>query len=59
MGTTRTVPLHEHVLAQDFMAFAKAGGKSPLFYNAPKASAVNNFHFVMRVSGNISNQYNP
>jgi hypothetical protein len=27
--------------------------------HAPKASAVNNFHFVIRVSRNISNQYNP
>ncbi len=34
-GTTRTVSLHEHVVAQGFLAFAKSAGKGPLFFNAP------------------------
>ena len=29
----RLVPLHEHLLAQDFLSFVKSRGKGPLFYN--------------------------
>lgn len=29
----RVVPLHEHLFAQDFLAFVKSRGKGPLFYN--------------------------
>jgi integrase len=29
----RTVPLHEHLIEQGFLAFAKASGSGPLFYN--------------------------
>ena len=36
----RTVPLHEHLIKQGFVDFAKASGSGPLFYNkitsAPK-----------------------
>lgn len=32
-GTTRLVPLHEHVIAQGFLEFVEANGKGPLFYN--------------------------
>jgi integrase len=37
-GTTKTkraykVPLHEHLIEQGFLEFAKASGKGPLFYN--------------------------
>jgi len=37
-GTTktkkaRTVPLHEHLIGQGFVAFVEASGKGPLFYN--------------------------
>jgi len=40
-GTTktrkaRTVPLHEHLIEQGFLAFVKANGDGPLFYNEPK-----------------------
>ncbi len=31
--TFRIVPLHEHLLAQDFLAFVNSRGKGPLFYN--------------------------
>jgi integrase len=31
-----TVPLHEHLLAQGFLEFAKANGPGPLFYNEKK-----------------------
>jgi integrase len=32
-GKARTVPLHEHLIKQGFLAFVKANGKGPLFYN--------------------------
>lgn len=32
----RTVPLHEHLIAQGFLTFAKSIGRGPLFYNPPK-----------------------
>ena len=35
-GTTRMVPLHEHLIEQGFLAFVKSNGKGPLFYNEPK-----------------------
>jgi len=35
-GTSRTVPLHEHLVEQGFLAFVKANGAGPLFYNESK-----------------------
>jgi integrase len=35
-GEARTVPLHEHLVEQGFLAFAKANGAGPLFYNESK-----------------------
>jgi integrase len=35
----RTVPLHEHLIEQGFLAFVKANGEGPLFYNEPKQPA--------------------
>jgi integrase len=32
-GKARTVPLHEHLIKQGFLAFARASGEGPLFYN--------------------------
>jgi integrase len=32
-GKARTVPLHEHLIKHGFLAFVKANGKGPLFYN--------------------------
>jgi integrase len=32
----RTVPLHEHLIEQDFLSFVDGSGKGPLFYNVPK-----------------------
>jgi len=32
-GKARTVPLHEHLIKQGFLAFVKTNGKGPLFYN--------------------------
>jgi integrase len=32
-NTARTVPLHEHLIEQCFVTFAKAKGKGPLFYD--------------------------
>jgi integrase len=32
-GKPRTVPLHEHLVAQGFVEFVKARGKGPLFYD--------------------------
>jgi integrase len=32
-NTARTVPLHEHLIEQGFVTFAKAKGKGPLFYD--------------------------
>jgi integrase len=34
----RTVPLHEHLISQGFLEFAKASGKGPLFYNELKSA---------------------
>jgi integrase len=34
-GKARSVPLHEHLIEQGFLAFVKASGKGPLFYNEP------------------------
>ena len=30
----RTIPLHEHLIAQGFLKFVKSIGEGPLFYNA-------------------------
>lgn len=38
-GRTRTVPLHEHLIEQGFLAFVKASGNGPLFYNQPQQLA--------------------
>jgi integrase len=38
-GQARTVPLHEHLIEQGFLAFAKANGDGPLFYNERKQPA--------------------
>ncbi len=38
-GKARTVPLHEHLIKQGFLAFVKSNGKGPLFYNEPKQPA--------------------
>jgi integrase len=35
-GQARTVPLHAHLIEQGFLAFAKANGGGPLFYNERK-----------------------
>ena len=35
-GKVRTVPLHEHLVEQGFLAFVKANGAGPLFYNESK-----------------------
>jgi hypothetical protein len=35
----RTVPLHEHLIEQGFLAFVKANGSGPLFYNEAKKPA--------------------
>jgi hypothetical protein len=32
------VPLHEHLIEQGLLAFVKANGKGPLFYNEPPAT---------------------
>ena len=32
-NTARTVPLHEHLIEQGFIAFAQSKGKGPLFYD--------------------------
>jgi integrase len=34
-GKARLVPLHEHLVEQGFVSFARAKGKGPLFYNQP------------------------
>jgi len=41
-GKARTVPLHEHLIEQGFLAFVKANGKGPLFYNELKQTAAPN-----------------
>jgi hypothetical protein len=38
-GRARTVPLHEHLIEQGFLAFVKANGDWPLFYNERKQPA--------------------
>lgn len=38
MGKSRTVPLHEHLVEQGFLVFAKSAGRGPLFYNPPKGT---------------------
>jgi integrase len=38
-GMARMVPLHEHLIEQGFLAFVKANGNGPLFYNEPKQLA--------------------
>jgi integrase len=32
-GAPRTIPIHEHLIAQGFLDFAKSRGNRPLFYN--------------------------
>jgi integrase len=39
MKKARTVPVHEHLIEQGFLKFAKASGKGPLFYNEHKEPA--------------------
>jgi integrase len=34
-GRPRLVPLHDHLIEQGFVSFARANGKGPLFYNQP------------------------
>lgn len=36
---TRTVPLHEHLIAQGFLGFVKRHKRGPLFFNAEQRSA--------------------
>jgi integrase len=36
MRKARTIPLHEHLIEQGFLAFAKSAGTGPLFYKTPK-----------------------
>jgi integrase len=36
-GNARTVPLHEHLIAQGFIEFVRAQGEGPLFYNVRAA----------------------
>ena len=38
-GKARMVPLHEHLIEQGFLAFVKASGNGPLFYNEAKQPA--------------------
>ena len=35
---SRTVPLHEHLIEQGFLTFAKSCGRGPLFYNEDKST---------------------
>lgn len=37
-GQARTVPIHEHLIAQGFIEFVRAQGPGPLFYNVRPAS---------------------
>jgi integrase len=44
-GTTKTkqahvVPIHEHLIAQGFLAYVKVKGKGPLFYNPAPTDAI-------------------
>jgi integrase len=34
----RTVPIHEHLIAQGFLEYVKAKGMGPLFYNPPRSN---------------------
>ena len=43
-GEARTVPLHEHLVEQGFLAFAKANGAGPLFYNESKQPKADSGH---------------
>ena len=36
-GNARTVPLHEHLIAQGFIEFVTGSGRGPLFYNVRAA----------------------
>ncbi len=36
-SNARTVPLHEHLIAQGFIEFVRAQGDGPLFYNVREA----------------------
>jgi integrase len=38
-GRARTVPVHDHLIEQGFLAFVKANGNGALFYNEPKQLA--------------------
>jgi integrase len=38
-GRGRTVPLHEHLIAQGFLTFAASRDAGPLFYNVAKGAA--------------------
>jgi integrase len=38
---SRMVPLHEHLIEQGFLHFAKSVGRGPLFYNPPKGTPDN------------------
>jgi hypothetical protein len=38
-GQARTVPLHEHLVAQGFIDFARSVGKGPLFYDGEAQAA--------------------
>jgi integrase len=38
-GNARSVPLHEHLIKQGFVRFAKASGKGALFYNEAKETS--------------------
>ena len=38
-GKARMVPLHEHLIKQGFLAFVKASGEGPLFYNDQRKTA--------------------
>jgi integrase len=39
MRKPRTVPLHEHLIEQGFLAFTKSVGRGPLFYNPHKGTS--------------------
>jgi integrase len=36
-GATRTIPIHEHLIAQGFLDFVATRGEGPLFYNPERA----------------------
>jgi integrase len=39
LRTTRTVPLHEHLIDQGFLSYAKSVGRGPLFYRPSEGTA--------------------